>query len=447
MLHLRPAEEYAITPLSERAAEMHVQSGCFSARPPGPVGVELEWLVRDGRDPARPVPYDKVARALPAVDASGRLPGNGRLTVEPGGQIELSSAPAAGIGDCVAAASGDLAAVRTALSLAGVILVGSGVDPLRPPVRIVDLPRYAAMEEFFDRDGPWGRVMMCSTASVQVCVEAGLDAAGAAGFGCRWRLLHALGPVLVSAFANSPLRAGCVTGWKSTRQAVWARLDPSRTGVPAGAAPWPAGPRGSNPEDLDPREMWARYALDAQVMCLRRNDSRSWIAPPGLTFRGWLRGAGERRPTLADLTCHLSTLFPPVRPRGHLEVRMIDAQPADSWVAPAAVVAALLDDPAAADLALAAAEPVWRPWLRGPRQRNGASCPLPAGASPWLRAARLGPADPVFARAGLACVDAAAAALARAGAPDAVRGAVAAFAEQYASRGRCPADDILEARR
>jgi glutamate--cysteine ligase len=93
------------------------------------------------------------------------------------------------------------------------------------------------MEEFFDRDGHWGRLMMCSTASVKVCVDAGLDNDGTSGCAFRGRLLHALGTGLVGAFANSPLRRGLPTGWKCTRQLVWSRLDPGRTRPPAGAEP------------------------------------------------------------------------------------------------------------------------------------------------------------------------------------------------------------------
>jgi glutamate--cysteine ligase len=283
--------------------------------------------------------------------------------------------------------------------------------------------------------------MMCSTASVQVCVDAGEECTGTTGFRFRWRLLHAIGPVLVAAFANSPMRAGRPTGWKSTRQAVWARLDPGRTRAPAGAEPVTAASGRGSDADLDPRADWTRYALDAEVMCVRRAGSRRWNAPAGLTFRDWLRGAAEPGPTEADLAYHLSTLFPPVRPRGHLELRMIDAQPADGWIVPAAVVAALVDDPVAAELAMAAAAPVWRR-ERPAGDRNGG-----AGGSPWLTAARLGPADPVIARAALACFEAAEAALRRAGSPAAVRGAVEMFAQRYVSQGRCPADDLLEVSR
>ena len=122
---------------------------------------------------------------------------------------------------------------------------------------MLDLPRYAAMEAFFDRGGPWGRQMMCATASVQVCLDAGDDCDGPTGYRWRWRLLHAIGPVLVAAFANSPLRDGRPTGWESSRQQVWTRMDPGRTRPPplAGDADLPAA--------------WAAYALDAQVMCVR----------------------------------------------------------------------------------------------------------------------------------------------------------------------------------
>ena len=302
-------------PLTERRAEEHVHGICFKTGPPGQVGVELEWLVCDGRDPARPVDQQRVTRALARLDQPGALPGRGRLTTEPGGQVELSSAPASGLGGCVAAARSDLAAVRQAIAPAGLSLAGHGLDPLRPPRRVLDEPRYAAMEEFFDRSGPWGRVMMCSTASVQVCVDAGEDRTGPAGFRWRWHLLHALGPVLVAAFANSPFRSGRPSGWKSTRQAVWYRLDPGRTRAPANAVPTPLSNGNGWPEDGDPRDAWARYVLDASVMCLREPGSTRWVAPSGLTFRDWMRGAASPGPTADDLTYHMSTLFPPVRPQ------------------------------------------------------------------------------------------------------------------------------------
>ena len=442
-------------PLSETDAERLIGAICFKTGPPGTIGAELEWLVRDCADPSLPVPFSRIQQVYDSLSEPGVLPGAGRLTLEPGGQVELSTAPAKDLCDCIAATSGDLAVLHEAFGDAGLVLTGRGIDPLRRPNRVLELPRYDAMEKYFDRDGQWGRLMMCSTASVQVCVDAGLDDDGTSGCAFRWRLLHALGPVLVGTFANSPVRRGQPTGWKCTRQLVWSRLDPGRTRSPAGAEP--AGPAG--PDSDAAREHWVRYAMDADVLCVRKPDGQPWTVPAGLTFRDWLRGSGQPRapgqrgdappepPTADDLSYHLSTLFPPVRPRGHLELRMIDAQPGDGWIVPVSVVAALTDDPVAADAAMAAAEPVWR--LGGapqdatpvvPGQRTAAR----DASTPWLRAARLGLSDPVLARAAQRCFDAAAASLARSDAPVAARTAVADFAERYVQRGRCPADDVLD---
>jgi glutamate--cysteine ligase len=184
--------------------------------------------------------------------------------------------------------------------------------------------------------------------------------------------------------------------------------------------------------------------MNAELMCVREPGSTDWTAPPGLTFRDWVRDGGSgtlRPPTPEDLNYHLSTLFPPVRPRGHMELRMIDAQPGDGWIVPAAVATALADDERAADAALAAAEPVWA----GDGQRPDPQYSFPADAhDPWLRAARSGPADPHISRAAKQCFEAADAALSRADAPAPIRRAVADFTERYVLQDRCPADDQLD---
>ena len=200
-----------------------------------------------------------------------------------------------------------------------------------------------------------------------------------------------------------------MSGWKSTRQAVWSRLDPSRTRAPEEVEPGAADRGAAWPEDTDPRAAWVSYVLDAQVMVLRDPGSRRWTAPSGLTFRDWVRGAVGPPPTADDLDYHMSTLFPPVRPRGHLELRVIDAQPGDGWIVPTAVVSALLDDPVAAQAAMAAVEPL---------QKDGRPGEL------LLRAARLGQDDPQLAAASRECFAAADSALGRLGAPAAIRDAV-----------------------
>ncbi|SEO13991.1 ergothioneine biosynthesis glutamate--cysteine ligase EgtA [Actinacidiphila rubida] len=428
--------------LDEDEAEAHVRGVCFKTGPPEQTGVELEWLVQDRSDPRALIPVDRLDAALAPVEAPGALPRGSRITREPGGQVELSSAPAPALPACVEAMAADLAVLRTAVDRAGLVLAGRGLDPFRDPPRVLDHPRYRAMEGFFDREGPWGRTMMRRTASLQVNLDCGDDSPGVSGHRSRWALAHRIGPVLVAAFANSPLRGGRPTGWLSTRQATWDRMDPGRTRHPR--------------HHPDPGTAWAGYALDARLLCLRpsgRADGdphgsspydgdADWSAPPGLTFRGWLRGEapGLRRPTAADLEYHLSTLFPPVRPRGWLELRMIDAQDGDDWIVATVLAATLMDDPVAADTAWAATEPL----CAGLGDPDGPDGPLPSDET-WRRAARIGLADPDLAKAARTCFAAAESALVRAGAPAALRQALTDFAERYPERGRCPADDRLDA--
>ncbi|KIQ66020.1 glutamate--cysteine ligase [Kitasatospora griseola] len=409
----------ALMELTEASAERHLGAICFKIGPPALVGVEAEWFVHDDRCPTAPVDPARVASALAVLPESADgpvFPAGSRLTYEPGGQVELSSPPAPDPAACAAGLSADQAVLRAALAAEGLRLTGTGTDPLdRERQMQATHPRYRAMERYFDRGGPWGRIMMTGTASVQVCVDAGTERT----YLDRWRLAHLLGPVLVGAFANSPLLEGRPTGWKSTRQLVWSRMDPSRTLAP--------------PPLADPREAWTRYVLDATVLCVRRTDGLPWDAPAGLTFRDWLRGGGERGVALADLDYHRTTLFPPVRPRGHLELRMIDAQPGEGWRVPLALVSALMDDPPAAEEALEALERLGHAGSRAPR------------SGLWRRAAALGMADPELRTAALACFAAADRALSRRDGE--LRSAVVEFAERYPARGRCPADDQLAALR
>ncbi|MEW1722439.1 ergothioneine biosynthesis glutamate--cysteine ligase EgtA [Streptomyces sp. NPDC093109] len=404
------------TPLGEHDAEDLLRGICFKTGPPRTVGVELEWLVHDLDDPHRAVPAHRLREAYGGL-RNLRL--NSALTFEPGGQLELSSAPARSLMECVTTTAADLDAVRPVLRTAGLALAGIGRDPWKGmPDRMLREPRYDAMETYLDRIGVAGRTMMRSTASIQVCLDAGHEEPGPLGYGRRWQLAHLLGAVLVAAFANSPMREGAQTGWRSTRQALWAELDPARTTAPAAR--------------YEPRVAWAAHALDAPVMCVRAPEG-PWAVPEGLTFREWIRSGVPRPPVRADLDYHLTTLFPPVRPRGHLELRMIDAQPGeDGWMVPLAVTTALFDDPEAS-------ETVYRT-VKALAETAGDA---PAPGNPlWTNAARYGLADPELHSAALACFAAAREALPRIGASPAVREAVAAFTDRYVVPGRCPADDL-----
>ncbi|MFI0508999.1 ergothioneine biosynthesis glutamate--cysteine ligase EgtA [Streptomyces sp. WSLK1-5] len=405
------------TSLPEAELEALVRGICFKTGPPRRIGVEVEWLVHELRDPRLPVTTERLAAAYAALRT---VPLTSALTVEPGGQLELSSQPADSLMECIGTVSADLAAVRAALAEHGLGLVGLGHDPWHPPRRYLREPRYDAMETCLDRTGPAGRAMMCTSASVQVCVDAGHEEPGPLGLGRRWWLAHQLGPVLVAAFANSPLARSERTGWLSTRQLRWTEIGKDRAGGPSLAT--------------DPRTAWARHVLDAPVMCVRR-DSGPWDVPEGLTFREWARSGTPRPPSREDLDYHVSTLFPPVRPRGHLELRMIDAQPGDDgWIVPLAVTAALFDDPETAETAYRVVKPLAERTLSLPAPHN----PL------WIDAARDGLADPELHEAAIACFAAALEALPRLGATSAVTDAVGAYLHRYVIRGRCPADDLLD---
>ncbi len=387
---------------SEHDVHGFVTRTCFKTGPPGRVGIESEWFVHDLAAPAQHVPFERL-REL--ADEATPLPGGSALTFEPGGQLELSTACGENLICARDLLVGDLHHLDKLLTERGLRRVGVGLDPVRPPRRQHDAPRYAAMEAFFDLDGPDGRVMMASTASVQVCLDAGADAADV---GRRWRLTNALTPVLIAAFANSPLRLGRPTGLVCSRQQVWSRIDSTRTKPPRGP---------------DPAEAWARYALDARVL-LVRCDPGPWVAGPGMTLREWVAG-GTRwgRPTYDDLAYHLSTLFPPVRPHGWLELRAIDALPDEWWPVAAAVVTALVDDPQAADTARDATAGL------GGHHR---------------RAARVGLRDRDLRRAAERCFGAALGALPRLGAAPTLVESVEDYADHFVAVGRTPADDLLD---
>lgn len=406
-----PAPQRSLTP-----ADVHdfVRRHCFAATgaPPGGagrVGVELEMLTHPTADPGgRP----DAAQLLDAV-AGVSLPRSAAITLEPGGQVEISSQPHPGPGAAIEATADDLDALRTSLVSAGVGTAAVGLDPGRPHRRVVSGPRYDAMEAYFDAAGDGlGRAMMCGTASVQVNVDLGDPATVAR----RWRLAHAIGPVLVAAFANSPVAGGRPTGARSSRQQIWAALDRSRCSPVAG---------GRAPQSLSPADSWARYALAADVMLVRAAGDRFEPLAGGLPFSAWMGDGHELGyPTLDDFAYHLTTLFPPVRPKGWLELRMLDAVPDPWWRVAVAVVVALLDDPAAFDVAERACAPV-------------ADC--------WSEAAAHGLAHPGLASAARTCFAAAIAAMPRLDVgPDTIA-AAEAFVERFVDRGRCPGDDLLDA--
>jgi glutamate--cysteine ligase len=399
-----PSPEPVLTELEARRVVADAARGPSTSNPNGAhrVGVELEWLAVPLDDSGGAVRFD----ALQATAASLQpLSGGSRITFEPGGQVELSSPALEGLA-CCTAVSEDATTLRTALESAGMALTGIGLAPGGARERVVRTPRYDAMEVYFDADGGAGRTMMRSTAAIQVNLDYGRGEERER----RWRLAHDIGPVLTAAFANSPLFGGEPTGWRSTRLAVWFGVDPGRS------APVPR--IGTCPD------AWASYALDARVMMVRRSSEEEIPVTDGLGFRSWITdGHPLGWPTRDDLDYHLTTLFPPVRPRGWLELRMIDALPDPWWRVAVAVSDAVVTEPALDTCVRRASAPV---------------------KNLWREAARHGLAHPGLADAARDCFHAAVEVLPSRGADQPTIDATREFIDRYVDRGRCPADDLLQ---
>jgi len=386
---------------SASAAAQFIADTCLADGPVGRVGLEIEAHCYDPADPHRRPTWDEITTVLESLPS---MPGRSAVTVEPGGAVELSGPPELGATAAIEAMASDQAVLKKAFAAAGLGLVSLGADPLRPAKRVNPGPRYRAMERFFtaSNTGAAGAAMMTSTASVQV----NLDAGPRAGWADRVRLAHALGPVMVAISANSPLLSGEFSGWRSTRQRVWSQLDSARCGPILTAS-------GEEP-GID----WARYALKAPVMLVHSPEPVP--VTHYLPFADWADGRellGGRRPTRHDLEYHLTTLFPPVRPRQWLEIRYLDSLPADIWPAVVFTLVTLLDDPVAAGLAAEAVEPV---------------------ATAWDTAARIGLGDQRLFAAANRCV-----AIASERAPAALGEGMQRLVEAVA-QGRCPADDVSD---
>ena len=292
---------------------------------PTTIGLEVEAIPVD-RLSGRPLPLVRTLEALSSLawtayhsPKSGATelhrPDGARLTFEPGGQVEYSSAPhhtgTALLSDVEIA----LHAVDAALQPIDGKLLFAGLDPVTP---VSDVPlqltgaRYRRMDAYFESRSPAGRRMMRQTASVQLCIGTGPAPLH------RWRLLSALAPVVTAMFANSPLDGGVTTGERSRRRRIWAELDPSRTGLRALGA--------------DPVAEYLEFALNAPAFLM---GSDPHLAEP---FRDWI----ERGATDADWQTHLSTLFPDVRPRGYFELRVADSVHGDGLAAIVALVGGVL---------------------------------------------------------------------------------------------------------
>jgi glutamate--cysteine ligase len=398
-------------PLTVDAAYAQSRSAALVDSAIGPVGLEIEAHLVDLDSVTHPVAWTRVGAVTKIIETAAS---RSAVTFEPGGQVELSGPPEADIVTAIAGLRHEGQGVRLALAGHRLGLAYAGTDPVRPSRRVNPRPRYRAMEQHFAATGhaAAGAVMMNSTAALQVNLQAGPKR----GWPERVARAYRLGPTLVAISANSPWLHGRDTGWKSARQRAWSGLDARACGLVPGCV---AATQKAD-ASLDPASAWARYAMRAPVAFVRALDDEALAVGTRVSFEQWARGTvrlGDRAPTAADLDTHLTTLFPPVRLRGYLELRYLDVTAPRWWPAIAAVAATLMDDSVAADLAADAAE---------------RAAPL------WTEAARDGLGDPVLADSARRCVEIAAGRV-----PQQLRSAVADLAELVAS-GRSPGDLLAE---
>lgn len=238
------------------------------------------------------------------------------VSLEPGGQLELSGAPLVSIHETCDEVNAHLNDVKDIADKIGVKFIGLGAAPIWQHEEMPVMPkgRYKLMTDYMDRVGTMGKSMMYRTCTVQVNLDFGSEA----DMVQKLRVALALQPIATALFANSPFFEGKPNGHKSWRSRVWRDLDDARTGM----LPFVF-------EDGMGFERWAEYALDVPMYFVYRDGK--YIDALGQSFRDFLKGQlpalpGET-PTLSDWADHLTTAFPEARIKKFMEMRGADGGP------------------------------------------------------------------------------------------------------------------------
>jgi glutamate--cysteine ligase len=300
----------------------------------------------------RPVPYEgpRGIRALlegmqlllgwepimegPNIIGLADVTGGGAISLEPGGQFELSGAPVYTIHQCASELMAHLAQLREVAQPLGIGFLGIGMTPNWSRADMPTMPkgRYRIMTRYMPKVGKLGLDMMYRTCTVQT----NLDFSSEADMVKKMRVGLALQPVVTALFANSPFTEGKPNGYLSFRSQIWCDTDHDRTGM----LPWVF-------EDGMGFERYTEYALNVPMYFIKRGDK--YIDVAGQSFRDLLAGKlaalpGERA-TISDWANHVSTIFPEVRLKRFIEMRGADGGP---WLRipalPAFWVGLLYDD-------------------------------------------------------------------------------------------------------
>ncbi len=310
------------------------------------VGLELEQLVV--RPDGMPLPYaaaqgpsirtllerlGEAARLRPVVEERnliGLEGAVGAVSLEPGGQVELSTPPVGNLHELATLTEEFMRRLRRVGQEIGARFIEQGYQPLARLEQAEWMPkeRYRIMRAYLPSRGRLAHRMMTQTAAVQCSFDFSDDA----DWQAKWRAAHLLTPLVQAMFANSPFRNGRPIGFLSYRTRVWEQTDPARCGLlPA------AFGRDAAIED------YVEYALDVPMMFLIRKGR--WISMQGHSFRRFMqRGYEGTFPTTEDWGLHLSGIFTHVRLKSYIEVRAHDLVPLPLALAVPALWKGLLYD-------------------------------------------------------------------------------------------------------
>lgn len=309
------------------------------------VGTEYEKVGIE-RQSAKAIPYsgprgvETILRALcdefawEPVEEDGHIIAlerdKAQVTLEPGGQIELSGEPCETIHCSQAEFTQHMRELLQVSERLGVVFLGLGIQPVSRLEDIEWVPkrRYKIMAPYMAKVGTLGHRMMKQTATVQ----ANIDYRDEKDAMAKFRTAMGLTPLVIAIFANSPISEGRLNGYRSFREHIWTGTDRSRCGL----LPFAFSPDVSFAH-------YVEYALDVPMYFIIRDGN--YIDFTGIPFRHFLtRGHKGHHATMEDWELHLTTLFPEVRIKRYMEVRSADSQPPDQMPAFSALIKGVLYD-------------------------------------------------------------------------------------------------------
>src|SRR6516225_7595374 len=326
-------DQVDLTPIERRDELVHWLAQGVKPKSQFRIGTEHEKFAFTlvGHDPA---PYDgpRGIRALlegmqhllgwePILEGPNTIglfdvTGGGAISLEPGGQFELSGAQLETVHQTSSELMAHLAQVREVALPLRIGFLGIGMTPSWSRSAMPRMPkgRYKIMTAYMPKVGTLGLDMMYRTCTVQT----NLDFSSEADMVKKLRVSLALQPVATALFANSPFTEGKPNGFLSFRSQIWTDTDKARSGM----LPWAF-------EDGMGFERWVDYAIDVPMYFIKRGEK--YIDVAGKSFRDFFAGKladlPRERPTISDWANHLSTIFPEVRLKRYLEMRGADGGP------------------------------------------------------------------------------------------------------------------------